>query len=135
MIKAIHLLDPFTERAAHDQPHHQLDAFQAELAQELERCDVRQGLRIRDQQFEETGVGLLVDESGPGDLATGAPHHDAQGFGVWRDRPTDRLAELVAAADRRRRVLDDRPMAAPTAGTCEVVNPEISSATILPLRE
>ena len=65
MIEAMHLAHTRVERAAHDQPHDELNAFRSGLAQELQRRDTRQGLRIGNQQVEEAAVEGLVDQPRP----------------------------------------------------------------------
>src|SRR5690606_15020017 len=74
-------------RAARDQPHHQLDALGAGLANVVDVRHGRQSLRIGDQPVEEGVVELAVDQPGARPLqlvahAAGAPDLHLQRFVV-----------------------------------------------------
>ena len=108
-VEAIDLVDLVVERAAHDQPHHHLDAFGAGLAHVFEMRDARELLRVLGEVVEEGLVELAVDQAGarPADLvrhAAGAEDHDPQVLRIGLDRLADRLAEHEAAMPGRRRI-------------------------------
>src|SRR5690349_7263075 len=65
VIEAMDLAHRPFERAAHDEPHHEFDAFRSRLAQVLVTRYARQRFRILDHVVEESAVELLVDESRP----------------------------------------------------------------------
>ena len=112
MVEAVELLDLLAQGAAHDQPHDQLDALGARLAQVLDVRHLRQRVRVVDQLVEERVVELGVDEPGARALqlvahAAGAPDLDVEVLVVALHRPAHGLAELEAAIAGRRRVLHD----------------------------
>src|SRR5580704_5825999 len=69
-VEAIDLVDLVFERAAHDQPHHHLDAFGAGLAHIFEVLDAGELLRVLGQVVQKRLVELAVDQPGtrPADL-------------------------------------------------------------------
>src|ERR1019366_6109658 len=78
VIKAMQHPHALVQRAAHDQPHDQLDALRARLAQILEMLDAHECLRIRTDGVEKMIVEFLVDQARPLSLpllrqAAGAP--------------------------------------------------------------
>src|SRR3546814_19054929 len=106
---AMQLARAALERAAHDQPHHQLDTFRARLAQIF---DVRLGaqpLRVAGQVVEELHVPGFVDQPRTRALALVAP---AAGppelpIEILRDAfagARDRLSQEPAEIDRGRRL-------------------------------
>ena len=111
MVEAVELLDLVAERAAHDQPHDQLDALRARFAQILDMRHLAQGLGVLDQLLDEVEVELLVDQPGAGALelvahAAGAPDLHVDVFREALDSRLDAFAEAEAAVARRRRVGD-----------------------------
>src|SRR6266536_1612991 len=112
MVEAVELLDVAAQSAAHDQPHDQLDALGARLAQILDVWHEREAVRVVDQPVEERGVELLIDEARTRPLqlvahAAGAPDVDREVVVEALDGPTDRLAQVVAAVTGRGWVLHD----------------------------
>src|SRR5262249_36263839 len=69
-VEAVDLVDLVVERAAHDQPHHHLDAFGAGLAHVIDMRDLDELLRVFRQIVEKGLVPLAVDQAGarPADL-------------------------------------------------------------------
>src|SRR5215831_13238175 len=100
MIEAVHGTDFLVERAAHDEPHHELDPFGPRLAHILDVRHTRESVRFVDQLLNEPVVPGLVDEPRTSSLQlvthpAGAPDLYVQ-LGVERlDRPAQRLAELI----------------------------------------
>lgn len=64
MLKAMQLADLGVERTAHDQPHHELDAFGARLTDVVDVRDTCCGLWVSGQRIEETSIELFIDHSG-----------------------------------------------------------------------
>ncbi len=62
VVEAVQLLDVVAERRAHDQPHDQLDAFAAALAQKLEARDRSQIVGLITQPIEKRVVELRIDQ-------------------------------------------------------------------------
>ena len=99
VVEAVHLLDLRVERPAHDEPHHQLDAFGARLAHVVDVRHLRERLGVRDQPVEEALIQLPVDQPRARPLqlvahAAGAPDLHVEIFVERLDRATHRLAEL-----------------------------------------
>src|SRR4051812_28834507 len=112
VIEAVHFLHPVLERAAHDEPHHQLDRLRAGLAQVLEVRNLHQRLRILGQVVEEARIELAVDETGARPLQlvrhpAGAEDHDPQVLVERFDGLADRPSQHVAAVSGRHRVDHD----------------------------
>src|SRR5437868_15120900 len=105
MIEAVYGADFLAQRAAHDEPHHELDPFGSRLAHVFEVGHAREGLRCVDQSLDEPLVPGLVDETRPGSLqlvthSPGAPDLHVEVRVERIDRAANRLAELIAAAPR-----------------------------------
>src|ERR1700733_6592064 len=64
MLKAMQLADLGVERTAHDQPHHEFDAFGARLTDVIDVRDTCCGVRVFGQRIEETSIEILIDHSG-----------------------------------------------------------------------
>ena len=108
----VDLRDPVVHRPPHDQPHDQVDALRAGLADQLLAGEPGERGRVGLDPLHPHGVELRVDEPrpGPGQLvrhAAGPEHADGDVLGVAADRPAQRLAELVAPGGRGLGVLDD----------------------------
>src|SRR5580700_6319127 len=56
MVEAINFLGVIVERAARNEPHHQLDAFRARFAHILKMRNLDERLRIRGEAIEEAVV-------------------------------------------------------------------------------
>src|SRR5262245_59531642 len=96
------LADLVVERTAHDQPHHELDAFRARIAHVIDVRNARELVCLRRKTVEEAIVELLVDQARARPLelvahAARAPDLHIQIRIKGLDGTTDRLAELVAA--------------------------------------
>src|SRR5512134_161168 len=63
VIVAMDFLDLVAQRPAHDQPHHQLDAFGSGLAHVFDMRNLRELLRLRAKPVEEPLVPRCVDET------------------------------------------------------------------------
>ena len=83
------------ERAAHDQPHDELDAFRARLAQILDVRNVTQLLRVTLEPVEEPIVPLSIDQPGARALELWlmppVPH-------TWTSRSSGKLSTARAIA-------------------------------------
>src|SRR5580704_682833 len=64
-VETIDLVDFLIESAAHDQPHHHLDAFGAGLAHVVDVRNLDELLRIPRQVIQERLVPFAVDQAGP----------------------------------------------------------------------
>ena len=71
-VEAIDLVDLVVERAAHDQPHHHLDAFGAGLAHVFDVRNAGELLRVLGQIVEEGLVPFAVDQAGARARKSGA---------------------------------------------------------------
>jgi len=69
-VEAINLVDLVIERAAHDEPHHHLDALGSRLAHVLHMRNAAELLGILTEVVEEGLIEFAVDQTGawPGDL-------------------------------------------------------------------
>src|SRR5262245_56498582 len=63
VIEAVALLDTLPERAAHDEPHHELDRLVTGLAQVVEWRDLHERFGITRQPIEKRNVELLVHQT------------------------------------------------------------------------
>ncbi len=111
-VEAVDLVDLVVERAAHDEPHHHLDAFGAGLAHVFEMRNLDEPLRILRQIIEERLVPFRVDQAGarPRNLvrqAAGTEDHNAQIVRIGLHRLLDGAPEHEAAVAGRRRIHHD----------------------------
>src|SRR5207237_8382149 len=78
VVEAVHGTDLLVQRAAHDEPHHELYSLGPRLADIFDVRHVRKGIRLVDQAVDESGVPGSVDETRSGSLqlvthSAGAP--------------------------------------------------------------
>jgi hypothetical protein len=111
-VEAIDFVDLVVERAAHDEPHHHLDAFGAGLAHVIDVRNLGELLRVLGQIIEEVLVPFAVDQAGArtGNLvrqSAGAEDHHLEVFRIGFHRLADGAAEHVAAMTGRRRIHHD----------------------------
>ena len=111
MVVAVQFRHPVVQGAAHDQPHHQLDAFGAGLLHVVQPGKPAEALRVLHHGVQKAGVELLVDEAGARSLqlvahAAGAPNLHVQVLVEGLDGPAYGLAQFKAAPPRRGRIDD-----------------------------
>ena len=63
MVEAVHFLDIFVQRAAHDVPHDQFDAFRTRFAQVFDVINLTACIRLVDQQIHEAGIPVGIDQA------------------------------------------------------------------------
>ena len=112
VIEAMDLFDLGIERAAHDEPHDELDAFRAGFAHVVDVRHFGELVGFIHDAIEKAVVEFFVDETCARTLqlmahAAGAPDLHVQIFVERIDGAADRLAELITAIAGRRRVLHD----------------------------
>src|SRR5207237_10411053 len=109
VVEAVHGTDLLVQRAAHDEPHHELYSLGPRLAHVFDVRHVRKGIRLVDQAVDKIRVPRPVDETCSESLQlvthfAGDPDLYVQVSVEGIDCLATSLPQLIAAAARGRRI-------------------------------